>query len=104
MRRNNFIQTIKLLQDNEKRQRKIDTFSYETFGDYLPNFNEDMITGILNVLKDEMNDSNDIIGWWLYDAPEGINGNPAETHMWDVDGNPIEIVDAGQLWDYLTKE
>lgn len=44
---------------------------------------------------------NDAINWWLFDKPNGAKADPTEAHMWDRDGKPIPLTNAGELYDYL---
>lgn len=44
---------------------------------------------------------NDLINWWLFDAPHGLMGNPTECHMWEKDGTPIDLSDEWKLFVYL---
>jgi len=44
------------------------------------------------------------LSWWLYESPRGAEGDPAEPHMWEIDGPPIYLRNARELWEYLRTE
>ena len=43
----------------------------------------------------------DTLEWWLYDVPNGIEGNPNEVHMWKADDTPIPLLNEKQLYDFI---
>lgn len=65
------------------------------FFDATPLFmsNEASLVKVLSVMFD---DSDDFIGYWLYEMPTG------GACVWDVDGSEIDISDSGKLYDFLT--
>jgi hypothetical protein len=44
------------------------------------------------------------LSWWLYESPNGIDGDPEKPHMWEIDGPPIYLRNARELWEYLRTE
>lgn len=43
----------------------------------------------------------DLLEWWFYDSPDGINGNPKEDCLFDENENPIAVQTPDALFDYL---
>ena len=52
-------------------------------------------------LLENMFNNKDIISWWLYELDYG---RKYEDYCMTVDDKPIDLSDAGKLYDYLIKE
>lgn len=45
----------------------------------------------------------ELIEWWLFDAPRGIEKNPEKACMWDHDNTEIPLSNVPELYAYLVK-
>jgi len=105
MQKDLFIQTINAM----KAQAEYDNAFCEHMGkafpdaftaNLLPN-NRELTTALLRILKSQMNDTGDMIEYFMYEKEYGTN---PDYNAFEKDGSVIPLNDAGELWEYLERE
>lgn len=91
---NDFIQALRLLYEREREIKRLGADLCE-FSNLLNNVTKPLIEALFR------EDQREIIDWWLYDCPSGIDGDPKVCHMWDEEDRPIHLRNAAELHAYL---
>jgi hypothetical protein len=88
-----FCEIIELTQKQEKRDEEISeamsnyTNSFVSFG------HTTVKEALMRLLREVMGDTDDFIGWWLYED--------VEKKVWLKDGTEISLLTVGELYDFL---
>ena len=93
----NFIKKMHEVEDevNDAFRRNKMEFNSFSFCDYE---NE-----LFELLADCVNDENDWISWWLYDANYGKDIENGGLYVENEDGSKIDLTTPEKLYDYLAK-
>lgn len=93
-----FIALLRALIENKEKQDKYASAVYGIFMEYPVDTTGDFATAVINAL-DKAVGQDDLIGWWLYDAPDAgaYEGNV----LWNTDKTPISVRTPEELWAYI---
>lgn len=97
-----FVKLIELIRKDWQDWVVVSKPFQELYHEPLPHFSASIVDGILDFVTLEMGAAaGDDLSWWLYDAPNGIEGDCKRDHLWAADGTPIPCRTPAQLYDYL---
>lgn len=99
MKKETFVDLIKLLQEHYKREEKLVDIYFAQYQEYPVDRATGLIEGIVNIL-DEFS-GEDTVSWWLFDTPNGIEGNVKLGVLSDSEGNPIDVSTPEKLYDFI---
>lgn len=103
MKKETFVQAINTIE----KQMKLDVEISESLGRAFPNAhtanllpeNHIIIEAFMDLLRDEMDDKDDWIGWFCYEIDFGERSD--NLGAFDMDGNKIKIENAEDLYDMI---
>ena len=99
--RKTFTEAIGNIKKHEEIMDKLNDVVRE-MGDFPPNLDFESLNrmALLQVLKESMNDKNDYISWWLYEATDDY------TVSWEENGRHEErnLKDVDALYDFLAEQ
>jgi len=101
MKKENFVSLINGLIDLSAKEDGLCKALNPYFDGYLiPMMTNEITDAIITMLEDEMGDENDIISWWLYDAPNA--GKDHDSCYVYIDDTEKVLVDTPEkLYDHL---
>lgn len=103
MKKETFTKIINLIREQVKKEDKINDFFFEVYREYFPNTTASFIGDLIKIMGEELGDTDETIFWWLFYAPNGIQGDVKDDVLRDVDGDYIPVKTPEQLFDYLNK-
>lgn len=99
-----FIELIKSVQTQCIEDARISNHVNEIVRDSMPNvFSTPLVSHVVQALEAEMQDGDDTISWWLWDAPEA-GANEDSAYIQFKNGDKFYLYDASDLYDYLLME
>ena len=93
-----FVELLNALIENRKKQDEYANAVYAVFREYPIDLTGDFVTAVIEAIEKEIGQK-DLIGWWLYDAPDA--GNYDGNVLWEADHTPISVRNAEELWAYV---
>lgn len=106
--KDHFVACLKVLQDSDDMARRINRIVREyNRDDFISGYsfiNTDTETKLIETLEMAMNDINNWISWWCFEADYGRNKSIVDHTVTNGDTKHFEITTAEQLYDFLVKE
>lgn len=91
-----FIEIINKIQHQEQIDQEISKSLEKVCGSWvLFNCENYIYSALFDLLKETFNDTEDWIGWWLYET--------AEKKIWEKDGTERNLAKVEDLYDFLIK-
>lgn len=99
-----FVEIINCFRAYHKKQAAIVNMWEKYFGADPPYFGADVVGGVVDALEADLGCEVDkVIQWWLWDAPNGIEGDVTGDVLLDENMNPIDVTTPAALYDHIIK-